>query len=452
MKFKLSPLFLLLFGFLLVFSSCQKDSDDPQLELDDELTTVLSQASNGQGLDFFILPNSDDYESIPQDPRNPITDAKVTLGKFLYHETGIGLAPMQEVGSQSYSCASCHFASAGFQAGRFQGLGEGGIGFGMNGEGRHLSADYDETNVDAQPVRSPSILNIAFQEAVLWNGQFGALGINAGTEYAWTEDTPIENNELGYEGTEIQAIAGLTVHRMVCTPEVVEQSGYKSYFDEAFPGLPEEQRYDLERAGLAIAAYERTVLSTDAPFQKWLKGDKNAMTTAEKAGAILFFGKANCVSCHGGPNLANMEFHALGMNDFDDIPETTFQAGPGTPAFLGRASFTGDQDDMYKFKVPQLYNLSDSPFYGHGSSFRSIRDVIEYKNEAVAENPDVPESMLSPMFTPLGLTEQEIDDLTAFLYSGLRDPNLTRFEPDVLPTGNCFPNGDELSMQDLGCN
>lgn len=450
MRLNLSLLFALC--FILAFSSCKKDNDNPSTTLDDELEFALSQASDGQGLAHFTLPESNDYTSIPQDPNNAITDAKVELGKFLYHETGIGLAPMQEVGSQTYSCASCHFASAGFQAGRFQGLGDGGVGFGMNGEGRHISADYDEMTVDAQPIRTPSVLNVAYQEALLWNGQFGALGINAGTEYAWTEGTPIAENNLGYEGTEIQAIAGMTVHRLVCTPEVVESSGYKPYFDSAFPEVPTPERYDLERAGLAVAAYERTVMSNEAPFQKWLKGDLNAMTDAEKAGAVLFFGKANCVSCHSGPNLAAMEFHALGMNDLNDVPEQTFMTAEDAPANLGRASFTGQDEDKYKFKVPQLYNLTDSPFYGHGSSFRSIKDVIVYKNAAIAENPDVPQSQLAESFKPLGLTEQEIDDLTTFLYTGLRDPNLSRYEPETLPSGNCFPNNDPLSQDDLGCN
>ena len=436
----------------MLFISCHKNEKSYSLELDDELNDILNEVAGNQGMSFFILPDSDDYNSIPQDPKNPITTAKVELGKFLYHETGIGLEPMKEVGAQTYSCASCHFASAGFQAGRFQGLGEGGMGFGMNGEGRIIHVDYDEISVDAQPIKSPSILNVAYQEALLWNGQFGASGINSGTDYAWTEGTPIETNNLGYEGTETQAIAGMGVHRMVSTPEVVQNTGYAPYFDAAYPDLPEEQRYDLERAGLAIAAYERTVLSNEAPFQKWLKGNQLAMTDAEKAGAIVFFGKANCVSCHSGPNLASMEFHAIGMNDLSDLPEQTFMAPDDAPANKGRFSFTGEQEDLYKFKVPQLYNLADSPFYGHGSSFRSIKDVVVYKNNAAQENFDVPATQLADGFVPLKLTEREIDNLTAFLEHGLRDPNLERYEPSVLPTGNCFPNNDDASKNDLGCN
>ena len=162
-----------------------------------------------------MLPASDDFSKIPQDPLNPLTTEKVELGKLLFHETGIALAPMQEFAEGTFSCASCHFAGAGFQAGRFQGIGDGGIGFGINGEGRTKGALYQGDELDVQPIRSPTIMNGAYQKNMLWNGQFGATGLNEGTEAAWTTGTPKENNFLGFEGLETQAIAGLGVHRMV---------------------------------------------------------------------------------------------------------------------------------------------------------------------------------------------------------------------------------------------
>ena len=75
-----------------------------------------------------------------------------------------------------------------------------------------------------------------------------------------------------------------------------------------------------EFAGLAVAAYERTVLANQAPFQAWLRGNTGALTDRQKAGATVFFGKAGCVSCHTGPALNSMAFHAIGMNDLDDGP------------------------------------------------------------------------------------------------------------------------------------
>ena len=118
----------------------------------------------------------------------------------------------------------------------------------------------------------------------------------------------------------------------------------------------------------------------------------------------------------------------------------------------GRGGFTQNEADNYKFKVPQLYNLADSPFYGHGSSFRSIRAVIEYKNNAVPENDEVPAGQLAAGFVPLNLTDAQIDDLVAFIGTALHDPDLARYEPQVLGSNQCFPNNDEQSRVDLGCN
>jgi cytochrome c peroxidase len=439
---------------LLVFSACQKDDDSPRMysDMDEKLEALLDLASQGKGKAFFMLPESTDFNKIPQDPKNPITSEKVALGKLLFHETGIAMDPMNPESEGTYSCASCHFAGAGFAAGRHQGIGDGGIGFGINGEGREPSADYQPAALDVQPIRTPPALNTAYQEAMLWNGQFAGTHVNAGTDYAWVPGTPIADNHLGYEGVETQAIAGLKVHRLVIDEPLLDNYGYKEMFDAAFPNVPEEDRYSREFAGLAIAAYERTLVASEAPFQQWLRGNLSAMTELEKEGAALFFGKAACNDCHTGPALNVMDFYAIGMKDLSDCPEPVFQTPTDAPAHLGRGGFTGLAADLYKFKVPQLYNLADSPFYGHGSSFRSLRDVVAYKNAAQPENDRVSPEQLAEEFQPLGLTDNEIDAIAAFLESGLHDPNLQRFEPETLPSGLCFPNNDTQSSQDLGCN
>lgn len=448
----MKKLLLLAVGTALAFAACKKDEDSPSVNLDAELELALNEASGGIGLAAFTLPLSTEFSKIPQDPKNPLTQEKIDLGALLFHETGLALNPMHTENMEAYSCSSCHFASAGFQAGRHQAISDGGIGFGNNGEGRMPNPLYDGSELDVQPVRSPAALNIAYQEAILWNGQFGAVGVNAGTEANWTPDTPIETNTLGYHGTETQAIAALKVHRMEMSETICEDLNYRVLFDEAFPDVPDPQRYDREHAGLAIAAYERILLPNQAPFQLWLRGKSDAMTPQEKRGAILFFGKADCASCHSSPSLAEMDFKAIGMKDLYECPEETFQASSSSEANLGRYSFTKNDADMFKFKTPQLYNLADSPFYGHGSSFRNIRDLIAYKNEAVKENPNVPDTQLAEEFVPLGLTDEEIDDIAVFVEYALRDPNLLRYQPINIRSGNCFPNNDDQSQTDLGCN
>lgn len=447
-----SHLLLLTTILVLCFSACKKDDNDSNSELDKQLETALEAASGGKGLSHFTFPASSDYDAIPQDPKNPITKEKVELGKLLFHETGIALAPKMDIGKGTFSCATCHFASAGFQAGRFQGIADGGIGFGINGEGRRKGSLYNPDSLDVQPVKTPSAMNGAYQKNMLWNGQFGGTGVNVGTEANWPVGTPIENNKLGYEGLEIQAIAGLGVHRLVMDTAFLAANNYITLFDQAFPDINQQERYTTEFAGLAIAAYERTILANQAPFQEWLKGDEQAMTEQEKRGALVFFEKANCNNCHTGPALNSMEFHAIGMYDLHDCPEEIFQAGPDKGENRGRGGFTKNPADNYKFKVPQLYNLSDSPFFGHGSSLRSIREVIEYKNNAVAENSDVDQGQLSADFVPLNLTEQDIEDITAFISQGLRDPSLARYQPMSLPSGQCTPSHDPMSRADLGCD
>jgi cytochrome c peroxidase len=443
---------------LLVVTACSKDpegsvpsSAQPQT-LDGKLAVLLNEVSPGEGLSFFKLPDSDDYDNIPQDPNNLLNDDKVALGKLLYHETALALSPEVAETLGSFSCASCHFASAGFQAGRHQGIGEGGTGFGVNGEARDLAEGFNVIHLDVQPIRSPTTLNTAYQIAMLWNGQFGAKGINEGTEASWSPGTPKAVNELGYHGLETQAIAGLSVHRLFSdTSNIEDIPFYKPMYDAAFSEWPVSERYTRETTGLAIAAYERTLLANQSSFQRWLQGEYEAMSDLEKEGALVFFGKAQCVNCHTGPALNSMDFQAIGMQDLFYCEEETFKTPVDAPENLGRGGFTNRAEDMFRFKVPQLYNLKDSPFYGHGASFRDLRSVVEYKNEAVSENPNVPTDRLSEDFIPLGLTEQEITALTAFLENALYDPNLSRYEPNELPSGQCFPNADVQSMSDLGC-
>ena len=204
---------------LLLFAQCSNEAEVSKNEvLNSALEQALTSASGGKGIDFFKLPESNAFHEIPQDPNNPLTGEKVALGKFLFHETDLANAPKLMVSEGKYSCASCHHVQAGFQAGVKQGIGEGGTGFGLAGEARTNSPDYPMGSLDVQPIRTPTALNVAFQKVMLWNGQFGAKGPNAGTEAHWTPGTPIETNKLGYEGVEIQAIAGLDVHRLRLTP------------------------------------------------------------------------------------------------------------------------------------------------------------------------------------------------------------------------------------------
>lgn len=237
----------------------------------------------------------------------------------------------------------------------------------------------------------------------------------------------------------------------------------------------------VKQTALAIGAYMRSALANEAPFQKWLRGDDKALTSDQLKGAILFFGKAKCVGCHTGPGLSNSGFQAVGFRDLGDfrsiddaraagrtlpefLPETAYLAPicdarencgaiGGASTGLGRGSFTKRSEDDFKFKTPTLYNVADASIMGHGGSFFDVRDVVVYFNEGVAENPRTPASALDERFAGgLGLSDEEIDFIVAFVKEGLRDPDLLRYQPTSLPSGNCIIAADEVRLEsDAAC-
>ncbi len=432
--------------FLLLLSACTQDQlPDP---LDTQLEQRLSELSPNGDLDYFQLPDSEqELGRVPAGVGNPLSPEKIALGRMLFFETGLAADARHEAGKGTYSCASCHVPSAGFMPGAKQGIADGGVGFGRNGESRGRQIGYAEEELDVQGARPLSVLNTAFVTNSTWSGKFGANHANEGTEYAWVGDAEV--NELGLDGLEAQIIEGTVLHRMRVTEGWLDTLGYRPMYDAAFGDFPVGERYTRLTTSFALSAYLRSLTTTEAPFQRWVRGERSAMRPQEKAGALVFFTKGGCYRCHKGPSLSSTEFHALGVRDLWE--SGAFATGPDDIRNLGRGGFTGLEADLYKFKVPQLYNMKDSSFYFHGSSRHSLEAVVEYFNEGIPENSRVPEDQLSPFFHPLNLTEQEKADLIEFLKHGLYDPNLERFVPQEVLSGNCFPNNDPLSQQQLGC-
>jgi cytochrome c peroxidase len=437
-------------GLIVVLNACTKDRMPTLVELDNQLENSIQGKSPNGTLDFYVLPNENDLHLIPQDPKNPLTPQKVELGKLMYHDTGLGQDPMKEAGRGTYSCASCHVSEAGFRPGNFQGIADGGVNFGIGGEDRVKNTLYSDDELDVQSARPLSMVNVAYVSNTFWNGQFGGGNVNEGTEDVWDLRDDTELNHLGFEGIETQNMDGLIAHRITINKELLDEYGYTFLFDQVFADVPVEERYTITTASLAFSAYIRTILANRAPFQDWLKGDREALGYEEKKGAILFFEKAQCIQCHYNQNLGSSEFHALGVTDMDQIP--SYNTSPDDRRNLGRGGFTLQPEDNYRFKVPGIYNLQGANFYFHGASKTSIRDLVEYKNAAQSENSRVPQDLISSKFKPIGLTEEEKYHLIAFLENGLQDPDLKRYVPTSVLSGNCFPNADEASQLDLGCN
>lgn len=422
---------------------------DP-FKIDHELKESIKHASPDGTLEHFIMPSEQDLSAIPQDPRNPLTPVKVSLGMYLFYETGIALTPNHGSGKGTYSCASCHIPESGFKPGRIQGIADGGMGFGYFGDVRVINPDYQPEELDIQGTRPLSMLNVAYVKNTFWNGQFGSGDANEGTEHLWNEEDNTTVNALGYEALEGQNIEGIELHRMLVDKDVADSLGYTSMFDLAFPEFKKEERYSNLTASLALSAYLRQLLSNQAPFQDWLKGDYQALSYEEKEGALLFFGKAGCYNCHYEKNLGSNTFHALGVNNLNQTG--SIPTAGDAKKNLGRGGFTKDEADYHKFKVPQLYNLKDAGPYFHGSSKQTLEQVVDYFNEAEKENEDVPQSQISTFFKPLYLTQAEKDKLIAFLREGLYDGNIDRYVPPYVLSGNCFPNNDDLAKDHTGCD
>lgn len=450
---KRSLLYLLLIAFCTYFLSCVHD---PSFNFDQLLEDQLNLRSATSSYKGYIMPDGADLSLLPnQSEKNPVTQAKVELGKMLFYETGIALENKYPAGKGTFSCSSCHVPSRGFTAGRIQGIADGAIGFGESGELRSKHPVYLGDEVDAQGARPLPTMNLTYVTNALWAGSFGSFDVNVGTENAWHQDTLVEINFKGLKGLEANNARALAVHRQVINKAVTDSLGYTAMFDEAFPEIPVNERYNRLTAAFALAAYFRTILTNQAPFQQWLKGDKAAMTEQQKKGALLFFGKAGCADCHNSPSLNSQphQFFALGVNDlYQTGGSAVFATGPTDKRVFGRGGFTGRPEDMFKFKVPQLYNLRDVGFYFHGASKNSLREVVEYFNNGVPENSNVPASQVTGLLRPLGLTPSEVDDLTEFLANGLFDPNMQRYVPSATMSGNCFPNNDPLSRIEMGCN
>ncbi len=441
---------MVFFGLLMGCSDDSREEFIPHEEdpIDESLKKAISNSSETGDIDYYIMPESDDYANIPnQDPQNPLTAEKVALGKLLFFETGLAQIPQNDNCYEAYSCSSCHIPTAGFLPGRKQGIADGAGGYGHNGEFRMIQEGYEETDLDAQGNRPLNPINTAFVTNTLWSGMFGAGGVNKNTEEYWTGVAEV--NHTGYAGLEAQNIEAFELHRMEINDHVLDDYGYRPYYDKAFPDFPEEERYSTTTSSFAISAYLRTLLTNKAPFQEYLKGKGNALTDNQKKGANLFFGKARCYSCHRGPSFSAMRFHALGTQDMYELGG--LNTGPDDPRILGRGMFTGKESDMYRFKVPQLYQLKEYVSFFHGSSKTSLEEVIDFKIKATSENPLVANDRLSPSFRPIELTEEEKAQLIDFLRNGLYDEEMDRYVPTSVLSGNCFPNNDTQSKQDLGC-
>ncbi len=324
----------------------------------------------------------------PVPPDNPMTPEKIELGKMLYFDPRLS-------GDGSVSCAKCHDPRQGFQ------------------KAREMSPAYPGTKHFRH---SPTIINSAYNTALFWDGRAKTLEEQAKGPIA----SPFEMN-MNYD---------LLIERLNAIPEYVEM------FKKAFPG--EEDPITIDNIAKAIAAFERTIISKNSPFDRYMLGDKDAMTPEQIKGMELFVGKAGCVNCHNGPNFTDNKLHVLGVpkNPVEDDPmvKATRSFVLKTLGFknhreidrdLGAYFQTKDPKDKGAFRTPTLRDVARTAPYMHNGVFKTLDEVIEFYN---AGGGDVPNK--DPLLKPLNLTEEEKKALKAFLEALTGEPIIIE-EPEL---------------------
>jgi cytochrome c peroxidase len=262
--------------------------------------------------------------------------------------------------NNSVSCAFCHNPGTGFADARQFSIGA----FGTAG-GR----------------QAPTVYNTGFIPLQFWDGRAGSLEEQA----IGPIHNPIEMAEK---------------HETVVA-KVAKIPGYQKQFQLIFGGGA-----SLQHIAEAIAAFERTIVSQNSAFDKYVLGDGKAMDEAAVRGMALFKGKARCVACHNGPNFTDHQFHNLG------VPQT----GP-LKEDLGRFMVSRQERDKGAFKTPTLRSIIETAPYMHDGVFKTLEEVVDFKNAGGGANPN-----LSPLMKPLDLTAEEKADLIAFLTALTGEP------------------------------
>ncbi len=297
---------------------------------------------------------------VPAD--NPTTPEKVALGMELYYDKRLSL-------DSSVACASCHNPRFGFSDGQR-------VSTGIRGQ---------------QGTRnSPSIVNRAFSRQQFWDGRAASLEEQA--------KGPIANPiEMGFTH------AGV-VERLAAIP------AYREQFRQVFGPGP----LTIDLVAKAIAAYERTVMSGNSPYDRYVAGDKTALSPEAQRGMQLFFGKARCAQCHVGPNFTDEQYHNLGIG-FD---------GPHPDS--GRFAVSKDMGDIGAFRTPTLRDVALTAPYLHDGTAGTLEEVVALYNNGGVKNPH-----LSPRMARLNLTTRDQADLVAFLKSLTGDIPLEAMAPPI---------------------
>ncbi|HYE00728.1 MAG TPA: MbnH family di-heme enzyme, partial [Alphaproteobacteria bacterium] len=314
------------------------------------------------------LPLGIEPPPVPAD--NPMSAAKVELGRRLFYDVKLS-------GPGYIACASCHQPERAFSEARP-------VAIGGTGE-RHT-------------LNSMALVNIAYLPALTW----------------------ADPNQARLEGQALVPLFGQHPKEMDATGQEAtildrfrHDPTYLRLFAEAFPELG--GRLDFAAVPKALAAFQRTLLSFDSPFDRYRRGDRAALSDSAVRGAALFFdGRLGCGECHPAPHFTNAvpqaAYHNIGQyNDDGD------GAGPGHP---GLARHTGRAADRGRFRTPTLRNIALTAPYMHDGAVATLSEVIDdYAAGGRSARQGRRSPLTDPLIRPFALTAAEKADLLAFLDS-----------------------------------
>ncbi len=313
-------------------------------------------------------PSAEHYllKPVPIPDGNPQSPEKVELGRLLFFDGKLSK-------DGSINCASCHQPDNGFA------------------DPRQVSLGVDRKEGDRN---APTVLNAAYNHLQFWDGRAESL-----------EQQALEPIKNPIEMAE-------TLERVVEKLGASEE--YRDSFRKAFPP---DGTISEETIGKAIAAYERTLISTDSPFDQWVEG-KEALSRTAQRGWKVFERRGKCLQCHIPPTYTDNEFHNIGVPQIPRLPDkgrykiTHPDTNPDT-------NQDTDEDpekhaDNCAFKTPTLRGITLTAPYMHTGAFHTLEEVIEFYNEG---GHDVPCGTKDSLITKLGLSVQEKKDLLEFLKS-----------------------------------
>ena len=423
----------------------------------------------GYSSDYFLRLKLQHYQIAPVTPPAPQPPALVELGRNLFFEKEIS-------GRRNMSCSTCHSPVLGSADAQSQSRGQGAIGLGP------ARRQNGEEFFQFLPRNTLSLWNrgVPGWDIMFWDGRLGgtpATGFfspagadtpqnfsNALAAFSIIPVTPDEEMR-GFPGqldvfgkvNEMSELGNDDFAQIwpLVTARVVNHRGYDDLLAAAFPGIRDED-LDITHIAEALGAFmtdEFTALNS--PFDRYLAGDNNALSEDAKQGALLFYGRANCVSCHSGGLQTDFDFHNIAA------PQVGTGRGEAAPLDLGRGAITNNPEDNFKFRTPSLRNIELEAPYFHNGAFAKLEDAVRHHLDPKAslarydDSQVEPEhvgtfqddlatifslwSTVSPRLEITGepLNDDEINNLMAFL-SALTDPgSLNKLDavPDRLPSG-----------------